>query len=77
MKGLTVFLGFISPDVGFIRSCDCEIVVNDKVIAYVHIDSEMLPRSEDPARRSISTSKPVDFQSLGLGSSGFVIRSRT
>jgi len=76
MKGLTVFSGPISPEVGFIRSCDCEVVVNDKVIAYVHIDSEMLPRPNDPARRSISTSESNHLAPLGLGAGGFIIRSK-
>jgi hypothetical protein len=76
LEGLTIFSGFVSPPVGFIRSCDCEVVLNGKVMTYIHIDSEMLPLSKDPAPRSISTTDAVDLVSLGMGSNGFVIRSR-
>jgi hypothetical protein len=76
IEDLTVFLGYISQEVGLVRPCDCEIILNGKVVAYLHINGEALPLPEDPARRSISTGEKIDLESLGLGSGGFVIRPR-
>jgi hypothetical protein len=75
IKGWTLFLGFISPDTGFIRPCDCEVVVNDKVITRIHIEGEVHPLSKDPSRRAIGTREIIDLESLELGSSNLVIRS--
>jgi hypothetical protein len=76
LKGLTIFMGPVSPDVGFIRRCDCELVANGRVMAQFSIEGEAHPLPEDPMRRSIATKQPVDLGSLGLGPSGFIIRSR-
>jgi hypothetical protein len=76
LQGMTVFLGLISPEVGVIRHCDCEIVLNDKVITTVHIVGEGHPRPADPGHRSLGTKDNINLASLGLGSSGFTIRSK-
>ena len=76
LRGMTVFMGVISPGAEVIRQCDCEIVLNDKVVAVIRIVGEGLPRPTDPQCRTIGTKDNINLALLGLGSSGFIIRSK-
>lgn len=78
--GTIVFAGPIESDVNFIRACDCEIVKNGEVKTLVRIEGEMRPnrRSGVPSTdRAVSTREMVDLAALGLGKSGFLIRSKS
>jgi hypothetical protein len=76
--GTVVFAGPVESDANFIRACDCEIVKNGEVKTSLRIEDEMRPnwRPGAPSTdRAVSTREAVDLTALGLGKSGFLIRS--
>jgi hypothetical protein len=70
--GTTVFLGPVEPDTYPIPACECEIVVDDEVKARFHALGSLFERRDAP--RVIHTVHVFDWQTLGLGRSGFDIR---
>lgn len=80
---MLAFIGPVQSESNFIGACDCEIVVGNEVKGSIRIDGEMIPKREQTARgeatsyRSISTSQEVELEALGIGRSGFIIRSKT
>ena len=76
--GTTVFTGPIETQIKFIGPCDCEVVQANEVRLSVRIDGEMVPSTPGgkPPYRAISTRQPIDLDTIGVGRTGFTIRSK-
>jgi hypothetical protein len=77
-NGTVVFTGPIETSAKFIGPCKCEIVQDGEVKASLRIDGEMIPSTpleKRTAHRAISTREAVDLDAIGVGRTGFTIRS--
>ena len=78
---ILAFVGTVDSDSNFlIPPCDCEIVHSGEIKASFRIHPETRISRGDKSQpillRSISTSEPINLAALGLGRSGFIIRSK-
>jgi hypothetical protein len=74
--GTTVFVGPVRSESKFIRTCDCEIILDNEIKASVRIDGEMVATRKQTSYRSISTKQPIDLGAIGVKKEGFIIRSK-
>lgn len=73
--GRTVFVGPLHEGVPYIPACLAELLVNDRVVATLRIEGEMMPNGRHPeGHRSVSTADAVD-SSVGA-SNGADVRLR-
>jgi hypothetical protein len=60
--GRTVFVGKLLGEEKYIPPCRAELLVNDNIVAVIHVEGEMLPNGEHrPGLRSVSTIDELDL----------------
>jgi len=77
--GTTILAGYVQSEMKFIRACECEIVGNGEVKMTLQIDGEMRPNrrpGSDATIRAVSTRERLDLAGVGLGTGGFLLRSK-
>ena len=69
--GTMIFSGIVNPSSEAISAGDCEIVFQDKVLATIHTDGELIIKGNTTTQRAISISNTIDLKELGLENGGF------
>jgi hypothetical protein len=73
--GRTVFVGPMPEGTPFIPACSADLLVNDRVVASLRLEGEMLPEGRHPVGyHSVSTADAVD--SSIVASDGADVRLR-
>ena len=62
--GRTVFVGDISGENKFIKSCNCELIINDQLFSKIHVEGEMLPSGNKSGLRSLSTTDKINISEV-------------
>lgn len=62
--GRMVFVGGISDGPLFIKSCECEIYLNNKYFSKVNIEGEMIAKGNKTNLRSLSSTDKLDTSKI-------------
>jgi hypothetical protein len=74
--GRTVFVGPITGSINFVRSCNCQLIVDGTAQGTIQIESEMIPDGQHPeGHRSLSTREPVPLVRETVLASECLLRS--
>ena len=59
-----VFVGEINEGINFIKSCECEIYINDIFFSRVNIEGEMIAKGNQSSLRSLSSTDKIDTSKI-------------
>lgn len=62
--GRIVFVGVVSDGPSFIKSCECEIYLDNKYFSKVIIEGEMIAKGNQSKLRSLSSTDKIDISKI-------------